>query len=143
MACVAWDSSFERAAASRGVQENVYDIGGNMPVGKSGAGMCCISWCTVMSGLWISALSPSTTSRMLCGGILVAMPTAMPLVPLMRRLGSRAGSTEGSSCGNKALWMDMLWLRNRENAPLDKIGAAYDGGIEIGDEVHGICLQIG
>lgn len=31
------------------------------PVGKSGAGMCCMSWRTVMSGLRISALRPATT----------------------------------------------------------------------------------
>ena len=61
--------------------------------------MCCMSWRTVMSGLWMSAFRPATTSPMLCGGILVAMPTAMPLVPLISRLGRRAGRTEGSSCG--------------------------------------------
>ncbi len=37
-----------------------------------------------------------TTSRRLCGGMLVAMPTAMPELPLMMRLGMRAGRTEGS-----------------------------------------------
>jgi hypothetical protein len=33
------------------------------------------------------------TSRRLCGGILVAIPTAMPSVPFRRRFGSAAGST--------------------------------------------------
>jgi hypothetical protein len=32
----------------------------------------------------------------LCGGMLVAMPTAIPVDPFMRRLGSAAGSTVGS-----------------------------------------------
>jgi hypothetical protein len=32
----------------------------------------------------------------LCGAQLVAMPTAMPLVPLTSRLGMAAGSTLGS-----------------------------------------------
>ena len=39
---------------------------------------------------------PSMTSRMLWGGILVAIPTAMPLEPLMSRFGTRQGSTLGS-----------------------------------------------
>ena len=37
----------------------------------------------------------SIISERLCGGILVAIPTAMPSEPLMSRLGSLAGSTEG------------------------------------------------
>ena len=36
------------------------------------------------------------TSLRLCGGMLVAMPTAMPEVPLISRLGSLAGKTTGS-----------------------------------------------
>ncbi len=38
-----------------------------------------------------------TTSFKLCGGTSVAMPTAMPVVPLSSRCGRRAGSHEGSS----------------------------------------------
>ena len=37
----------------------------------------------------------STTSTRLCGIMLVAMPTAMPLAPLTSRLGNAAGSTDG------------------------------------------------
>ena len=36
------------------------------------------------------------TSRMLWGGMLVAMPTAMPLEPFTSRLGNREGRTLGS-----------------------------------------------
>ncbi len=36
------------------------------------------------------------TSVRLCGGTLVAMPTAMPAEPLIRRLGIRVGRTTGS-----------------------------------------------
>ena len=36
------------------------------------------------------------TSRRLCGGMLVAIPTAMPDEPLSSRFGIRAGSTVGS-----------------------------------------------
>ena len=39
---------------------------------------------------------PSMTSHMLCGGMFVAMPTAMPDVPLTSSCGNFAGSTVGS-----------------------------------------------
>ena len=39
---------------------------------------------------------PSTTSPRLCGGMLVAIPTAMPEVPFTSRLGKRDGITVGS-----------------------------------------------
>ncbi len=45
----------------------------------------------VIAGSSISAMQPSITSPRLCGGMLVAMPTAMPPAPLTRRLGKRAG----------------------------------------------------
>ena len=47
--------------------------------------------------LSIYAMQPSSTSRRLCVGILVAIPTAIPLEPLMSRFGNLAGSTLGSS----------------------------------------------
>ena len=43
------------------------------------------------------ASAASQSSAILCGGIAVAMPTAMPCAPLARRLGNAAGSTTGSS----------------------------------------------
>ena len=36
------------------------------------------------------------TSVRLCGGMLVAMPTAMPAEPLTSRFGNRVGMTVGS-----------------------------------------------
>ena len=69
------------------------------PVGKSGPGISRISsrsFCSrVKVGLPAGAISvcsitqttPSITSRMLCGGMLVAMPTAMPVEPLTSRFG--------------------------------------------------------
>ncbi len=48
-------------------------------VGKSGPGMCCISSASVTSGSSSSARQALTTSVRLCGGMLVAMPTAMPV----------------------------------------------------------------
>ena len=43
----------------------------------------------------MSATAASMTSPRLCGGILVAIPTAMPSEPLTSRFGYRAGSTSG------------------------------------------------
>ena len=43
------------------------------------------------------AISAPQHSRRLCGGMLVAMPTAMPWLPFTSRLGKRVGSTSGSS----------------------------------------------
>ena len=50
----------------------------------------------VASGSSMRCTSPSHTSVRLWGGMFVAMPTAMPLEPLTSRLGSSAGSTDGS-----------------------------------------------
>ena len=65
------------------------------PVGKSGPLMWAIRSSTVHSGLSIMHTTPSITSRRLWGGMLVAMPTAMPLEPFTSRLGKRLGSTAG------------------------------------------------
>ncbi len=50
------------------------------------------------SASWLSRHqnTASASSRRLCGGMLVAMPTAMPPEPLASRLGNRLGSTVGS-----------------------------------------------
>ena len=42
-------------------------------------------------------MQASTISVRLCGGMLVAMPTAIPLEPFTSRLGMRVGSTTGST----------------------------------------------
>ena len=65
-------------------------------VGKSGPGTICISASSEMSGSAISASVASMISDGLCGGMLVAMPTAMPFEPLIRRFGKDAGRTCGS-----------------------------------------------
>ena len=66
------------------------------PVGKSGPGTIFISSSSEVSGSAISASVASMISPGLCGGMLVAMPTAMPLAPLISRLGNFAGRTFGS-----------------------------------------------
>ncbi len=65
-------------------------------VGKSGPGTICISPASEMDGSSSTARQALTISVRLCGGILVAMPTAMPDEPFSSRLGTRVGSTEGS-----------------------------------------------
>ena len=65
-------------------------------VGKSGPFMCFIKSFTSASGLYNSSTSPSTNSDRLWGGILVAIPTAIPSEPLTSRFGYTAGRTAGS-----------------------------------------------
>ena len=55
-----------------------------------------ISSSTSASGCLIRCRSACTTSTRLCGGQLVAMPTAIPVAPLTSRFGKAAGSTIGS-----------------------------------------------
>ena len=66
------------------------------PVGKSGPLMYCISSSSDASGWSIRQHMPSMTSPILCGGMFVAMPTAMPVDPLTKRFGKWLGSTTGS-----------------------------------------------
>ena len=42
-------------------------------------------------------MTASETSPRLCGGMFVAIPTAMPCDPFTSRFGNRDGSTTGSS----------------------------------------------
>src|ERR1700748_767849 len=69
------------------------------PVGKSGPGTMAMRSSMPSAGSSISARQASITSPRLCGGMLVAMPTAMPPAPLTRRFGNFAGSTTGSGAG--------------------------------------------
>ena len=65
-------------------------------VGKSGPLMYSIRSASSASGLSRMQMQASMTSRRLCGGMFVAMPTAMPAEPLTSRFGKREGSTRGS-----------------------------------------------
>ena len=47
-------------------------------------------------GSFIKVITPSITSLRLWGGMFVAIPTAIPDAPLIKRLGSLVGSTVGS-----------------------------------------------
>ena len=70
------------------------------PVGRSGPRMWRISSSTV--GRAAVGARPAIQARAassspaLCGGMLVAMPTAMPAAPLASRFGKAAGRTTGS-----------------------------------------------
>ena len=66
------------------------------PVGKSGPFTCFMRLAMVMFGSSICAMVASMTSPRLCGGMFVAMPTAIPPAPLTSRFGNRDGSTTGS-----------------------------------------------
>src|SRR6187200_592605 len=61
------------------------------PVGKSGPFTCRASRSESIVGSSIIATSAETISRRLCGGMLVAIPTAMPAEPLTSRFGNREG----------------------------------------------------
>ena len=65
-------------------------------VGKSGPGMAFIRVSMETSGSSISSTRPSTISDRLWGGMLVAIPTAMPEEPLTSRFGTFVGRTVGS-----------------------------------------------
>ncbi len=59
----------------------------------------------VVSGSSMRRVTPSHTSPRLCGGMFVAIPTAMPVAPLTSRLGSSAGSTVGSRMSGSARYV--------------------------------------
>ncbi len=66
------------------------------PVGKSGPGRSFRSLAGSASGSSRRSTAASVSSPRLCGGIFVAMPTAIPSAPLRRRFGNFAGRTIGS-----------------------------------------------
>ena len=66
------------------------------PVGKSGPLMTVINCSSVTSSSSIILISPSIISFKLWGGILVAIPTAIPEEPLISNAGTLVGSTVGS-----------------------------------------------
>ena len=65
-------------------------------VGKSGAGISLMRSSIVALSLSKTSRQPSMTSFKLCGGMLVAIPTAIPADPLINKFGSLVGKTAGS-----------------------------------------------
>ena len=95
------------------------------PVGKSGPEMCSMYSETAIDGAFLASIAslPSSiilstcnltadaTSVRLWGGILVAIPTAIPSLPFSRRFGRRAGNTVGSlSESSKLGWKSTVFL---------------------------------
>ena len=66
-------------------------------VGKSGAGIYAVNSSKLRVGFFNSAIQAVVTSRKLCGGMSVAIPTAIPDEPLTKRLGTRDGITTGAN----------------------------------------------
>ena len=66
------------------------------PVGKSGPFTIFIRFSIEHSGLSIIKVIASQISLRLCGGMFVAIPTAIPLPPLSSKFGNHAGKTIGS-----------------------------------------------
>ena len=59
--------------------------------------MISINSSRVVFGFSISALHARITSPGLCGGIFVAIPTAIPPAPFTSIFGNSAGKTDGSN----------------------------------------------
>ena len=66
------------------------------PVGKSGPFIICINCSSVVFGSSINFIIPFITSVKLCGGIFVAIPTAIPEEPFINSVGIFEGNTAGS-----------------------------------------------
>ena len=65
-------------------------------VGKSGPLTCLARPSTSVAGSSIMATTASIVSARLCGGMFVAIPTAIPDEPFTSRFGKRDGRTDGS-----------------------------------------------
>ena len=65
------------------------------PVGKSGPEISLIKSSIVRLGSFIKLMLAFKTSVKLCGGMFVAIPTAIPEDPLTRSVGIFVGKTSG------------------------------------------------
>ena len=101
------------------------------PVGKSGPLMCSMYSAISINGVPSSRTFPSSivctwkfiaedTSFKLCGGILVAIPTAIPSLPFNNRFGSLDGRTLGScSVSSKFGWKSTVFFLISSNICLE------------------------
>ena len=67
------------------------------PVGKSGPDISLIKSSIDIFGFLIKLMHPFKTSLRLCGGIFVAIPTAIPEEPFTNKFGILVGNTSGIS----------------------------------------------
>ena len=65
-------------------------------VGKSGQEINCIISSWLVSGFWTNFIRALHTSVKLCGGIFVAIHTAIPIVPLHNNAGNLVDKNIGS-----------------------------------------------
>ncbi len=98
-------------------------------VGKSGPFMCFIKSFVSHSGFSIISIKPLITSERLCGGIFVAIPTAIPSEPFTRRFGKTAGRTAGSFSVSSKLFVQatVSFSRSLKSSPpsLDILDSVY------------------
>ena len=66
----------------------------------------------------------AVNSSRLCGGIFVAMPTAIPLAPLRSKFGSRAGNTSGCIRESSKLATIFTVFRSRSERSSEEIVAS-------------------
>ena len=117
------------------------------PVGKSGPLTHFSSDFDFASGLSIRCSAASQSSAALCGGIEVAMPTAMPCAPLASRFGKPPGSTTGSLRLAVVIGaeLDAVLVDAIEQQPRDvghaRFGVAVGGGI-IAVDIAEIALAV-
>ena len=80
-------------------------------------------------GSSISAMQASITSPRLCGGMLVAMPTAMPPAPLTRRFGKarRQDRSAPSRCRRSSAWKSTVSLSISSSSAIAGLGEAALG----------------
>jgi hypothetical protein len=95
------DRAHDDRAAARAVgvldAAGAHDERAGGEVGALDLGMTAARVSSRVASGWASTHSAAAaTSRRLCGGMFVAMPTAMPELPLTSRFGKRLGSTTGS-----------------------------------------------
>ena len=88
------------------------------PVGKSGPLTDRIKTSVVTSGSSTNSTMASQISPRLWGGMFVAMPTAMPVDPLISIFGKRAGNTVGSFSESSKLGVKLtvFWSISASNS---------------------------
>ena len=108
------------------------------PVGKSGAFRMPAISASEISGLASRASAASATLRRLCGGMLVAMPTAMPCEPFTSRFGKRAGSTD------KDKVRDAMQATKAFTGVMGGVGAIYGfaDGKRTGFDTNGMVVRV-
>ena len=116
-------------------------------VGKSGPVTNFSSSSVRASGWWMRWIAAAQISPTLCGGMPLAMPTAIPEAPLASRFGKRAGSTTGSLflavVGRAEIDRVLVDAPEQASATLvrRRLGVAHRGGV-IAVDIAEIALPL-